>query len=133
MKTKKKLKLAKIISLAAMVGFLAAAFGMYFLEVYYATIAFVALEIVAAVVMVVVFRMSCKVCTYLSKELVLLSGINGVSVTYDGQKYFMKREEKGSYNSVYACTLNDGTRVQAMISSAKKIEGVKVNGSLLSN
>ncbi|MDE7158380.1 MAG: hypothetical protein K2N74_02295 [Clostridiales bacterium] len=131
MKTKKKLKLAKIISVAAMLGFLAAAFGMYFLGVYYATIAFVALEIIAAIAMAIFSRMSCEVYNYLDKELILSAGINGISLTYEDTKYYLDRTQKGSYNSIYFCTLEGGANVETMISFSKKIQGVKVNGNLL--
>ena len=131
MKTKKKLKLAKIISVALMVVFFAVAVGMYLLEIPEATIAFVVLAVIAAVAMAIFFRMSCEVYNYLEKELVLSAGMNGVSLTYDGIKYHLDRTQKGSYNSIYVCTLEGGANVETMVSFSKKIQGVKVNGNLL--
>ena len=131
MKTKKKLKLAKIISVVAMVGFLGLAIGLYLLEVYIGTIVCVALEVVAAIVMVILFRMySCEVYNHLGKELVLFSGMNGVSLTYDGTKYLLDRTQKDGFKSVYACTIEGGTVIETMVSS-KKILAAKANGSPL--
>ncbi|MBD5636213.1 MAG: hypothetical protein HDP28_00105 [Clostridia bacterium] len=131
MKTKKKLKIAKIVSVIAMIVFFGVAVGMYFLEIPEATIAFVVLAVIAAVAMAIFFRTSYEVYNYLDKELALYAGINGVTLTYEGTKYHLDRAQKGSANSIYVCKLEDGANIETMVSFTKKIAGVKVNGNLL--